>query len=462
MSPRTLTPKPLAQPMVSPAAAAELGEWTGLAGLLPKVDGGHKLDTIALTQMLEDVLESQRKPAPSEADTTAPGTPAVSEKGVGVVKTEAKDEEPDPAGPPDELTPVQKCFQACAENGGQFELRGTTIGAQWYRALKLEPDLCSDYGAVKGRENQVSFRAAWAQKQWQKICNKRIERKEEVKEDSVVGEFVSVRKWLVDQGDGEDAAEALKFFLNKVMALGPNERCKYVKRDEWTNQIQVAVPKAGWRDGRKESWAIEEHHEIGQPSASSHQQGAAAGAATTAARAATAGAATPNAIQKAVPGTKPAAATPQGVAGKLKRLKSSANLLDPDEAAAEGDDKKKRAKCVNDTWGGIKVTKAKLDEAMGAASQLIRAVDSTPGWAWVRKIDLYEEVKAKREEVEGQQRSSDFWRRLLLHSVQQARKDVGKDFDVQSQVAMSTSLSREATNLHEKVNELLKLLRARP
>ena len=99
----------------------------------------------------------------------------------------------------------RRLSEAVQREAANFDLRKSTIGAQWYRALKMHPDLQHDYAAAKGREEQTIFRAAWAQKEWKKIAAQRIEIKEESKENSLLGDFVSVKKRLIDQGSDEAA-----------------------------------------------------------------------------------------------------------------------------------------------------------------------------------------------------------------------------------------------------------------
>ena len=93
---------------------------------------------------------------------------------------------------------------------------------------------------------------------WGKIVHRRKESRSYEAKTHTKGEHIPISQAISDRGNGAAAAEAIKFFLAKVRSLPAEERGKYLGRDEWTNEVTVAIPKKGWQEGSKRKWEISE------------------------------------------------------------------------------------------------------------------------------------------------------------------------------------------------------------
>ena len=253
---------------------------------------------------------------------------------------------------------------------------------------------------------------------WGKIVHRRTEGKSYEEDNHTKGEHIPISVAIPDRGGGPEAIEAIQFFVAKVRSLPAEERAKYLGRDEWTNEVTVAIPRKGWQEGSKRKWEISEHADdtADQPSSSASTL-----AATTTGT-------VPPTDNKAHPKAKAKVA-----AAKKQRVEEVPPATEPE---GKKDDPPKTAAQV---WKHILKTKEVLEGAINHAAAHTRQAEQSGG-AWVKALDEFAEVRSVLAAIEAKLHVSAFWHLLTTQPLADMKRKYPKVADLNVENAMLSKL----------------------
>ena len=204
------------------------------------------------------------------------------------------------------------------------------------------------------------------------VRNEKREEKQLYEGNKTVGDFFPVKVWIENEGGDAAALDGIEFFMQK--ALARDDWHRYVQIDEWTNRLEIALPKKSWKAGNINTFTMPEV---------SHAEGKPGGVQVAAAK--QKGTHRKRAVDDNAPegtGTKP---PPEGNAAKLRRS-SSKDALPPNE--------------ITNHWKEACAVKALTDKALSKTSLLRRNAAGLLPWAFVVKLDEYDELAQLQKEVE--------------------------------------------------------------
>ena len=249
-----------------------------------------------------------------------------------------------------------------AKEKGSFSLHGGTLGNKWSRALKEDADLKAKYAQCKkGYEQQRKFRMAWMDTVWKDAQHTRTETHSISDSTTTTGEFHPLSVWLKKEGGDVAALRGLKTFLSKV--VNRPDWMTFISVNEFTERVEVALPKKSWSNEFKNMYAI----------------------------------------------TETAWSKPKG-------SKAAKRAITPN-----GEEKKKLKKV--DAWKEITNIKTVSDKACRTAEMLGKNACASPKeWGWMIKMDEYAELRDRSNKIEQVFQQVQLFQQLQLMSPPQVKK----------------------------------------
>ena len=300
----------------------------------------------------------------------------------------------------DETVPseLEKLLQSAATEG-KFDMR-QRIGQLWARELKSDPELKKKYQeAGKNYEAQRSFRTAWSAKKYVTVKEDRMKTVRQRASDDTWGSYEPTA--IVHEREGKDkaGAKATLNYVRKCLQLhekGYNYRNRaFVMWNSFTERYDFLYIKRGFRDSLEEIWSMSIVDAIaGEPAPASSTTGVSE--------------ATP---EKEGKNRKSNGGMPEPTSGSKRKTKEAEGeaVLDPDA------DKKKRAKKELDTCvSKAKMAKTKMLAAQAGYTDLMKAIDGAPEWAWAASDALKNPATEARTALEAFKNSGKFWQDFVL------------------------------------------------
>ena len=354
-----------------------------------------------------------------------------------IVKQKFKnfDTEPAPASEPEvtrevAATSFEQELKAAMDQGGRFDPRGGVLANKWARELKADPLLSERYKQIKGRVNQLEFKAAWVSEKWDACMKTRTESQMQKEQTQSTGNFLPIPVVIKNQGGDEAAAEGVNNFIRKVLQMDEKSSIKkYIQINEWTGRVEIALPTKGWQDSFEKTWQISD---IRQTSGASSQL--------------------PAAIIKQNADKEKEKEDKDKEKNTKKRPKATT------EEAEQKNKKQKTEKMIND----INTLKNTMTNTLSTANILSRCIDEEPAWAWVKRLEEPGMIKSKVAGLEQYQRLHEFWKDLVLadNTNEFRKKHDGQTIETEYGVRYHT-IKDEVASLKELTDTVMRMQKSR-
>ena len=264
-----------------------------------------------------------------------------------------------------------------------FKLHGTGLGNRWAKELKENSKTKEAYANHKGYAAQRNFRLAWASKLWGKVERQRKHIVEQYEEKESLSKFMPVSIWVGKEGGDMEAVLGICHFVKKQTLAGKAK--KYIRISPNTNRIELAMPRDSFKEGEKESWAIEEKakpDEEANPTRTAAQSKAAAAPPIR------------KRSSNELPGTGSSAKTDPKETTKKPKVEQNPAYVTAWKKAAEH--------------------KTSIDKNMQVSTEVKSAIDTDPSWAWAKKMDEFDVLQDSISGMMTLQAQRPFWRELAF------------------------------------------------
>ena len=292
---------------------------------------------------------------------------------------------------------------------GSFDMRGS-VGQRWAKSIKSDPKLKSKYKECKGYEAQRSFRQAWAATFWEKVKEERLERVVSQKTQETSGIFEPLEVAIKNEGGSTAAVEGVRKFCMKAMTSESPE--KYIRINDWTERLEVNMPKDGWKDTFARRW------EVRRTDVAAEKQ--------------------PDTAKDETAITD-GEAKEKGKRGGKKRETSS---------GPTGGEKKKEKTEFQATVDSLTKTKSLLTATVSSSATMLRSVQLDAAWVWAQKLDEVETIGRINQTLQDFQHNFGFWNDLALLTMLEMRKQYTK-----------AQIQHEFEERHDKAKNLVESLK---
>ena len=328
-----------------------------------------------------------------------------------------------------ELPPkhVHDALEQCGESG-QFEMRGSPIGAHWSKSIIKDLKLREEYLAIQGEQKtkrQRDFREAWASKLWQKVKSSRVHTTLQEKKEESRATFVAVAKWLGEHGGGPAAAQGLANLhewakLNNAM----HDTFRVSKK---TRMLEVALDKDSRVESKGDQWAMSEesHGPVsGVPSPSS----------------------------SATPG---GASSAQTADEQKKGGQANNRKRDSGDSSAQPATKK-----VETSWADLAKRKKAFEAAFGLATTMTTKAEQESA-KWLKSVPEFAKVTSEIGQVNVLLKAHPFWNDVQLLQVAELRKKYDEQHVLQELRERGQVVADHSKELHKMATILKGVLSAR-
>ena len=268
---------------------------------------------------------------------------------------------------------LKKALKGAMETGG-FSLRGGVLGNMWSRDLQRDDALRNNYEKCKGYKDQRNFRQAWCANIWDSMQQTKKEKTFMKESQRSFGDFQTIAQAVKEQGGGTLATQGIIKFVERALASGEVE--KYIRVNEWTDRIEIALPKKGWRNETGKDWQITQTF-LAKSSVS------------------------PTAAPTSTP-SKPPKRKHDDAAG-TEEHKCKKDLT---KATTSKKDNSKLKELVS--------IKMDLSLNVGNALTILRAIETDQSWSWARSLPDRQKIQEHLHNIEVLQDKYVFWQALCL------------------------------------------------
>ena len=170
---------------------------------------------------------------------------------------QAKD---DGAGSDDDIhAPEAELALKNAVANNSFHLRDS-VGQSWARAKKQDPEMASQYAAIKGYVAQRAFRMAWAKGKYDEMRTSRLRVRSHETSHTEKGTYEPISMIWKREGKDSAAVAATKNYVERCIALGG----KWVKENEFTKRLEFLYCKVGIEEATKDTHILkQEQNKVG-------------------------------------------------------------------------------------------------------------------------------------------------------------------------------------------------------